>query len=314
MPTLKSQVSDLVAQTRLEEALDLAKQQALAGLIEFDTPITVITAEWNYLRKTALRGALSFGEESTKRQDIIYRLLSIVEDMDKQAGETPSSPMPNKSPQNVILFLGANPFENLALALGRELEVISAGLSQFGKRDAFDFRAKMHVTPTDLQRMLLDAQGFQPRFVHFAGNSVVDHPDYGTGVIFEDEDGQPRVVGGDILATIFRQFPSVECVFLNTCDSGPSALAVGQKVKYAIGMNDRVYDDVAIEFAVAFYEAIAGGNDVPFAFDFAKMRVQLGNAPQQSSIPVLVVDGACNETTYVSGESHLECVNPRIMR
>jgi len=314
MPTLKSQVSDLIAQTRLEEALDLAKQQALAGLIEFDTPITVITAEWNYLRKTALRGALSFSEESTKRQDIIFRLLSLVEDMEKMADKAISVAPASAPPRSVILFLGANPFENLALALDRELEVISAGLSRFGKRDAFDFRAKMHVTPTDLQRMLLEAQEIQPRFVHFAGNSVVDHPDYGTGVIFEDEDGQPRIVKGEVLAAIFGQFPSVECVFLNTCDSGPSALAVGKKVKYAIGMNDRVYDDVAIEFAVAFYEAIAGGNDVPFAFDFAKMRVQLGNAPQQASIPVLVADGDCKETTYVSGQSHIDCANPRVMR
>lgn len=314
MPTLKSQVSDLIAETRLEEALDLAKQHALAGLIEFDTPITVLTAEWNYLKKTALRGALSFGEESTKRQDLVYRLLSMVEDMEKQVGKMPTVVSTNTPKKNVILFLGANPFENLALALDRELEVISAGLSHFGKRDAFDFRAKMHVTPTDLQRMLLEAQGFQPRFVHFAGNSVVNHPDYGTGVIFEDEDGQPRIVKGEILASIFRQFPSVECVFLNTCDSGPSALAVGKDVKYAIGMNDRVYDDVAIEFAVAFYEAIAGGNDVPFAFDFAKMRVHLGNAPQQASIPILVTDGACTESIYVSGLSHLECANPRVMR
>jgi hypothetical protein len=314
MPTLKSLVSDLVSQTRLDEALALAKQHALAGWIEFDTPITMVTAEWDHVKKTALRGMLSFSEESTARQGLIFRLLSIVEDMDKTPGTNAPDGSIKTPPKNVLLFLGANPFEHLALALDRELEVVSAGLSHFGKRDAFDFRAKMHVTPTDLQRMLLEAQHFQPRFVHFAGNAVVDHPEFGTGVIFEDEDGQPKVISGDLLATIFRQFPSVECVFLNTCDSGPSALAIGKEVKYAIGMNARVYDDVAIEFAVAFYEAIASGNDVPFAFDFAKMRVQFGRAPEQASLPVLIADGQCKDPVYVPGDSHISKPNPRIVR
>ncbi|MBC7776620.1 MAG: hypothetical protein H7246_14400, partial [Phycisphaerae bacterium] len=122
------------------------------------------------------------------------------------------------------------------------------------------------------------------------------------------------VVSGEVLAAIFKQFPSVVCVFLNTCDSGPSALSIGKEVKYAIGMNDRVYDDVAIEFAVAFYEAIAGGNDVPFAFDFAKMRIQLGSSPQQASLPVLVADGQCKDQLYVPGKSHIGGVNPRPTR
>ncbi|MCY7329681.1 MAG: CHAT domain-containing protein, partial [Saprospiraceae bacterium] len=312
-PTLKSLVSDLVSQTRLDEALALAKQQALTGWIEYDTPITMVTAEWDHVKKTALRGMLSFSEESTARQGLIFRLLSIVQNMDK----TPVTNDPGSStnpPKNVLLFLGANPFEHLALALDRELQVVSAGLSQFGKREAFDFRAKMHVTPTDLQRMLLEVQSLQPRFVHFAGNAVVDHPEYGTGVIFEDEDGQPKVISGDLLATIFRQFPSVECVFLNTCDSGPSALAIGKEVKYAIGMNARVFDDVAIEFAVAFYEAIASGNEVPFAFDFAKMRIQFGRAPEQATLPVLIANGQCKAPVYVPGDSHINQPNPRIMR
>lgn len=310
MPTLKSQIGDLIAQARLDDALDLAKRQALAGWTELDTPATLLSAELNYLKQRVLHGAVSPADESAKRQDLSFRLISIVEGVEKTA---PANLL--AAPKEVILFLGANPFQNLALELEREVELVSAGLSRFGKRDAFDFRAKMHVTPADLQRMLLEAKAFAPRFVHFAGNAVAEHPDYGTGVIFEDENGQIRIVSGEVLAGIFRQFPSVECVFLNTCDSGPSALAIGQAVKYAIGMNARVYDDVAIEFAVAFYEAVAGGNDVPFAFDFARMRVQLGNAPQQASLPVLVENGACKDSVYVPGDSHIAVsVQPRIMR
>lgn len=312
MSSLKSLISDLIAQTRLDEALDLAKTQALSSHIEFDTPISVLIMEWNYVKKTAQRGVLSFQEESMKRQEIVFRLLTMVEEMEALPRDTPTTTTPVH--RDVILFLGANPFENLVLALDKELHLISEGLTQFGQRDAFDFRAKMHVTPTDLQRMLLEAQSFQPRFVHFAGNAVVNHPEYGSGVVFEDEQGQPKVIGGDLLASIFKQFPTVECVFLNTCDSGPSALSVGKSVPYAIGMNARVFDEAAVAFAVAFYEAIAGGNTVPFAFDFAKMRLQLGPYPEQASLPILVVNGACSDPVFVPGSSHIDCENPRIVR
>jgi hypothetical protein len=311
---LKTQISDLLAQSHLDEALDLAKQHALAGKIEFDTPLTILRAKWDYTKRKALAHALSFEKENEARQDLIFNLLELAEQIDS-ATTPPPSPNTPPSPKNVLLFLGANPFEKLVLGLDRELQMVSDGLTHFGQRDAFDFRAKMHVTPADLQRMLLEAQKLQPRFVHFAGNAVVDHPTYGTGVIFEDERSQPRIVSGDLLATIFRQFPTLQCVFLNTCDSGPSALAVGQAVQYAIGMNDRIIDDAAIIFAVAFYEAIASGNDIPFAFEFAKNRLLLSHLPDQATVPVLIANGQAQDITYHPGPSHLEdCDNPRILR
>ncbi len=227
--------------------------------------------------------------------------------------ETAVVPPTLPAAKTVVLFLGANPFKNLALDLEREVTGISEGLRYFGKRQEFDFRAKIHVSPADLQRMLLDAD-FAPRFVHFAGNAVEQHPDYGSGIIFEDAAGQPQPVSGDILARIFRQFPGVECVFLNTCDSGPSALAIGQQVPYAIGMNARVYDESAIIFAIAFYEAIADGKDVPFAFEFARTRLLMERYPDQASIPILIVNGKCDDPVYVPGDSHIICPQPRIMR
>jgi hypothetical protein len=308
---LKTQISDLVAQSLLDEAFDLAKQYTLAGKIEFDTPLAILRAKWDYTKKKALAHAISFEKENEARQDVIFSLLELVSDMDGK----PTAPSAPPAPKNILLFLGANPFEKLVLGLDRELQMVSDGLTHFGQRNAFDFRAKMHVTPADLQRMLLEAQKLQPRFVHFAGNAVVNHPAHGTGVIFEDEHGQPRTVSGETLATIFQQFPSLQCVFLNTCDSGPSALAVGQHVKYAIGMNDRILDDAAILFAVAFYEAIANDNDVPFAFQFAKNRLLLSHLPDQATIPVLIADGQAQGTTYHPGPSHIEdCDNPRILR
>jgi len=304
MPDPKTQIQDLVGQGQLEDALQLAKQTALSGLTALDTPVTLLRAEYEHHRQAVINGLIDFKEEKISRQNIAFRLLTLIDDLDQTPAKAPGQ-AEAAIEKTVVLFLGANPFHKLALELEREVEEISKGLEHFGKRQVFDFRAKIHVTPTDLQRMLLGSE-FAPRFVHFAGNAVVDHPDYGSGVIFEDEKGQARTVRGEVLAMIFKQFPSVECVFLNTCDSGPSALAIGQQVPYAIGMNARVFDESAIIFAVAFYEAIAGGNDVPFAFEFARTRLLMERNPEQASIPVLIVNGQCNDPVYVDGDSHLK--------
>lgn len=308
MPDFQTEVRDLIAQGQLDAALQRTKQAALSGMHDLDTPVTLLLSEFEYLRRSIINGLLAPAQESIQRQNLAYRLLTLVDGVQEPATSTTA---PAKT---VLLFLGANPFKNLALELEREVNEISAGLTQFGQRQAFDFRAKIHVTPADLQRMLLEVSALKPRFVHFAGNAVVNHPDFGTGVIFEDEQGQPRVIGGDVLAMVLQQFPSVECVFLNTCDSGPSALAIGQHIRYAIGMNARVFDENAILFAVAFYEAIAGGHDVPFAFDFARARLMMGPYPEQASLPILVTNGVSNGPAFVPGDSHLGQVNPRIMR
>jgi len=298
MTDFKVQIHDLIGQGSLDKAIQRAKQAALEGVTELDTPATLLSAEYEYLKRSVINGLLTPGEESTRRQSIAFRLLSLVNEVVTVSEQTTAT-----VDKQVLLFLGANPFQQLPLELEREVQEVSDGLERFGKRQVFDFRAKIHVTPTDLQRMLLDCD-YAPRLVHFAGNAVVDHPDWGTGVIFEDEQGQPLVVRGEVLALLFRQFSSVECVFLNTCHSGPSALAVGQHVRYVIGTNAAIYDVSAIVFAVAFYEAIAGGHEVPFAFEFARTRLMMSAYPQQASIPILVVDGKCDEPVYVGGSSH----------
>ena len=122
------------------------------------------------------------------------------------------------------------------------------------------------------------------------------------------------VLDGKTLAGIFRQFPGIECVFLNTCDSGPTALEIGQHIPYAIGMNARVFDEAAIQFAVAFYEAVASGKDIPFAFEFARNRLRMSYFPEQAAIPVLITAGQCPDPVYTDGASHLDQPSPRLPR
>jgi hypothetical protein len=70
---------------------------------------------------------------------------------------------------------------------------------------------------------------------------------------------------------------------LNSCDSEQLAREVAGDGKLAIGMNGAVADDPAIEFAVAFYEAIGFGEPVDRAFAAALS----GLDPQDRAVPRL---------------------------
>lgn len=317
MANIKKQITALISKGKLEEALKSIKEYALAGVTDLDTPATLLSSEFEYMKQCFIKGTISTEDEKVARQNISNRLLLVIDsvkDMDSLASvtEVVNANIPSEK-KDIILFLGANPIKNLVLELDREIQEVSKGLTQFGKRHKFDFRAKMHVTPVDLHRLLLETE-YSPRFIHFAGNAVVDHPQYGSGVIFEDDKGEPRVISGTVLASVFSKFSGIECVFLNTCDSGPFALDIGQKVKYAIGMNSLIYDESAIVFAVAFYEAIADGKDVPYAYHYAKDRLLLDKYPEQADIPILVTEGKCGDTIYKQGNSHLQEPNPSVVR
>lgn len=292
MADLKREIQNLIAAADLEGALSYAKQVALDGVTDLDTPVVLLQSEFEHARRQNLKGLLSLKDLFDKHQEITAKLLNLLDVV-----QWPSAHLTAPANREVILFLSANPFQSLVLKLEREMNLISDGLVYFGQRQKFDFRGRMHVSPADLQRMLLEAGG-KPRFVHFAGNAAVNHQVYGSGLIFEDENGQPATISGNTLAAVFKQFKSVECVVLNTCDSGPAALELGQTVPYVIGMNAAIYDEAAIQFAVAFYEAIASGNTITFAFEFACTRLMLSPWPDQAGIPVLIHNGQPSGTVY----------------
>ena len=97
-----------------------------------------------------------------------------------------------------ILFLSANPKDTGRLMLGNELRDIGEGLRRSQKRDQFKLEQRLAVRPRDIQRAMLDVS---PQIVHFSG--------HGTGIsglAFEDERGDTRLVDGAALASLFSLF------------------------------------------------------------------------------------------------------------
>ncbi|MDX2228276.1 MAG: AAA-like domain-containing protein [Leptolyngbyaceae cyanobacterium bins.349] len=202
-------------------------------------------------------------------------------------------------PPQTILFLAANPQGSSPLQLGKEAEDLRAGLERSRNRDRFLIEQRWAVTPTAIRRALLDCQ---PRIVHFSGHGVgteVSSEEQAAdarkltvvaapsnllgpeGLMFEDATGQPKLVSGDALASLFELFADqIECVVLNACYSENQAQTIAQHIPYVVGMKREIGDKAAIEFAIGFYDALLAGRSIEFAYKLGCSAVQMAGIPE----------------------------------
>ncbi len=193
--------------------------------------------------------------------------------------QKPISNTITKTDIKTILILAANPTNTSRLRLEKEIREIDEGLRRANKRELFKLEMKLAVRQRDFYRAILDTQ---PQIVHFCGHGAGED-----GILLEDET-RTAFVQADMLASMFELFAEkgVECVVLNACYSEIQADALNQHIKYVIGMNRAIGDKAAIKFAVAFYDGLAAGNDVEFAFKLG--RSQLVDL-KSNQIPVLKI-------------------------
>jgi len=190
--------------------------------------------------------------------------------------------------QVTVLMMSANPRGTTPLRLDEERREVEAGLMERSRlRDQFRLITKVAARPRDVQRAMLD---HEPQVVHFSG-----HGEGEQGLLLEDEIGQIKLVSADALAALFKLYGDrLQCVVLNACYSTVQAEAIAQHIPYVIGMSDAISDRAAIEFAVAFYDALGAGRDVEFAYQNACVAIQLAGI-EQAHVPVLHPQGQRRE-------------------
>ena len=176
-----------------------------------------------------------------------------------------------------ILILAANPKTTSRLRLDEEIREIDEGLKNSNQ---FKLVQKWAVRQRDFYRAILE---YKPQIIHFCGHSTGDD-----GIVLEDEIGQSVSMGTETLSRLFKLFAvkGVECVVLNACYSQVQAKAISQYIKYVIGMNKAIGDKAAINFAVAFYDALVAGENVQFAYDLGCSQLVELN---EDSTPVLKI-------------------------
>lgn len=174
----------------------------------------------------------------------------------------------NQPEAKTILFLAANPKETTRIRLDQEVRDIQEGLRLASQRDRFVLEQRWAVRPRDVRRAMLDSK---PQIVHFSGHGAEDG-----SLALEDEVGNVKFVAPEALAGLFELFADqVECVLLNACYSEEQADAIVQHVPYVIGMSDAIDDNAALEFAVAFYDALGAGKSVEFAYKLGCNAIQM---------------------------------------
>jgi len=179
-----------------------------------------------------------------------------------------------------VLMVSANPKGTAPIRLDEERREVEAGLMERSRlRDQFRLITKVATRSRDVQRAMLD---YEPQVVHFSGHGSGDQ-----GLLLEDEAGQVKLVSADALAALFKLYcDRLQYVVLNACYSTVQAEAIAQHIPYVIGMSDALSERAAIEFAVAFYDALGAGRDLKFAYKNACVAIQLAGI-SQAHIPVL---------------------------
>lgn len=165
-----------------------------------------------------------------------------------------------------ILVLAANPVDTQPLRLDKEIREITEGLRRASNRDDYNLKSVLASRQEDVRRAMLE---YKPCIVHFCGHGDA------SGIAFENQLGESQLVTKEALSGFFKLFAEhVECVVLNACYSQSQAEAIAEHISNVVGMQGTIDDAKAIQFSVAFYDALGAGKSVAFAYELALNATQ----------------------------------------
>jgi len=191
-----------------------------------------------------------------------------------------------------ILILAANPTNTGRIRADEEVKKIEEGIKKSKFRESIEIKVKWAITIEDLSNALLEEK---PDILHFTGHGAGNNSnEYISGnrdinlnfenktnkgcLIIETNDGTSRFLEPEKVADLISMYKNnIKCIVLNACHSQYQAELFVQNINYAIGMKKAILDKSAIVFSVAFYEAIANGENIPFAFDYSIKNLNINN-------------------------------------
>jgi predicted phosphodiesterase len=173
-------------------------------------------------------------------------------------------------PVKKVLILAVCPKNTSRISMGEEVREICDVLRK-SQKVKFIVEVRWAVRVRDLSRALLE---FEPQIIHFIGHGIQG------GLLIEDDIGSPHLLKREALSSLFKLFMDsvecvIECVFFNACYAEVQADAIAPYVNYIIGTGGRINDKTAVVFATNFYEALANGRSIEFAYKYAFNAVNL---------------------------------------
>jgi len=211
----------------------------------------------------------------------------VLETPDRQSiplSEMKMTHIPEVKPTTVktILILAANPKNTPPLHLNREIREIDDCLKRARRRDEYVLKPTLAVQIKDVRRAMLDCN---PYIVHFCGHGSGED-----GILFEEENGKEILVSTDALSGFFKIFANtVECVILNACYTEIQAEAIVKYIPRVIGIRNEIGEPAALEFAIAFYDALGAGGSIEVAYEIACNAIEWKVKSEQHLTPILKI-------------------------
>lgn len=188
----------------------------------------------------------------------------------------------NKKLELRILLLFANPFDTGRIYLEGEERVIKEALRRSKQRDALHLAACQATTLDDFRRALLDER---PDVLHIGAHGNTNE------LILSNEQGYGQTLAGEQLAAYLPLYAQhLQCAIFNVCHSATMACCVSRSIKYAIAVEGRIADDVAIHFACGFYDALGAGETIERAYTEGVAAASM-MTPVPLVLPELFCDG-----------------------
>ncbi len=192
-----------------------------------------------------------------------------------------------------ILFLASNPTDTDRLRLDEEMRGVDQALRHSEFRDKFDVKQHWAVRVVDIQGYFLR---YKPDIVHFSG-----HGSPSNEIILEDNEGNSQPISNHALSQLFFLLKdNIRCVVLNACYSEQQANAIAKHIDCVIGMSKAIGDPAAINFAVAFYQALGFGRDVKTAFELGCLQIDLANLDEQNTPKLIAINNDPLRITFVN--------------
>jgi hypothetical protein len=189
----------------------------------------------------------------------------------------PSTPAPAAAPSVLtIMFASASPVEAVRLRVDKEFRQVTEKLRGARHRDRFRVVQISALRFEDLRTALME---HEPHVLHL---SCHGEPDGSLKFESGAEDGAQAVSKKKLLRLLQALGSSLRLVVFNACHSAKIACDVPPGIGLSIGMNKAIFDSEAVEFSVAFYEALGFGKTVQTAFDAA-----LASLDEDDEVPEL---------------------------
>ena len=181
-----------------------------------------------------------------------------------------------------ILGLVASPRGTAQLDVAREQQRVDEALKELRANGLVEVKWLASPTWRDLQQ---EIRRHAFHVLHFVGHGGFD-PDADEGlIVLADEAGEAHTLPATELAMLLADEPALRLVALNSCDgarggsrdvfSSTASILVRRGIPAVLAMQYDITDEASVEFARAFYEAVADGVPIDAAVAEARKAVRL---------------------------------------